>query len=198
MAKEFSGEQFQITEDEKIFNGPHSTIDAVTLSSGEHSLKLLRKKVKGHSNEFEAGALWHTELQKAGYPVFPTYRYDIKSETEYITDLRRDGTHQIIDFCNPSPIEKIYISNMDELEADLQKLLEKSADDDLVINEPNIFFDVEISTGIAKVVMGDLRELGYESDDKHHIPTHQMIFTHNQNIIREHLTRLKNIATEEK
>jgi hypothetical protein len=38
-----------------------------------------------------------------------------------------------------SNYEKIHISNMEELEVEVKKLLEKSADDGLIINEPNIF-----------------------------------------------------------
>lgn len=198
MAKPFGEGKFNITKNEEVYNGPHSKIDAVTLSSGEHSLKLLQKKVHGYSIEFMQGPGWHTRLKEKGYPVFPTYRYDSANEVEYITDLRREGTHRVIDFCGGKEnYEKAYISNIEEVKADIRKLLDKSADDGLVINEPNIFFDVEISTGIAKVLLGDLRELGYESDDPRYEPSREEIFVNNKEVLSGHLNRLLAIMKQD-
>ncbi len=197
MSKEFSGEKFKITKNEDIFAGPNSEIDSVTLSSGKHSLDLMQKKVRGYSIEFMDGPKWHTALKEKGYPVFPTYRYDSENQLEYITDLRRGGTHRVIDFCNPQGnSEKINISNMDELESEVEKLLEKSADDGLIINEPNIFFDVEVSTGVANVLLGDLREIGYERFYEGPRASREEVFNHNQMILKEHMDRLKAIRTE--
>ncbi len=197
MAKKFEGGNFKITKNEHIYNGPHSEIDSVTLSSGEHSLDLLRKKIKGYPIEFMEGPKWHTALKERGYPVFTTYRYDSNKEVEYITDLRRGGTHKVIDFCNDkSNYEKIHISNMEELEADVKKLLDKSADDGLIINEPNIFFDIEISTGITKVLLGDLRELGYERFYDGPRASREEVFNHNQMILKDYIDRLKSIMVE--
>jgi len=193
MAKEFNEGKFQITENENVYEGPNSKIDSVTLSSGDHTLKLLRKKFRGYSIEFMDGPKWHTALKEKGYPVFPTFRYDKANETEYITDLRRGGTHKVIDFCNSIGIENVRISNIEQLEADMKKLLDKSVTDGLVINEPNIFFDIEISTGIAKVILGDLRELGYDSIHSGHIPSDEEILIHNQEIFKEHMDRLEAI-----
>ena len=194
MAKEFKEGKFEVTNNEDVYNGPHSKIDSVTLSSGKHSLNLLRKKVRGYSIEFMEGPKWHTALKKRGYPVFPTYRYDSKSEVEYITDLRRGGAHRVIDFCNDQDdLEKIHISNMEELEAEVKKLLDKSADDGLIINEPNIFFDVEIGTGVVKVILGDLRELGYERFYEGPTASREEVFEHNQMILKGHMDRLKDI-----
>lgn len=196
MAKEFNPEKFKIIKKEDIYNGPHSEIDSVTLSSGEHSLNLLRKKFRGYSVEFMDGPRWHTLLKDKGYPVFPTLRYDEKTEVEYITDLRQKGTHKVIDFCNHHSKDKVYISNIKELETDIKKLLDKSVKDGLVINEPNIFFDIENDTGIAKVILGDLRELGYGDIDEDYIPTKQDIFKNNEHILKEHTDRLKSIMVD--
>jgi len=141
MAKEFNPGSFKITKNESVNNGPHSTIDSVTLTSGGHSLNLLQKNFRGYSVEFMDGPKWHTLLKDRGYPVFPTLRYDSKNEVEYVTDLRRGGTHRVIDFCgNEENFEKIHISNLEELDMDVKKLIEKSSTDGLIINEPNIFF----------------------------------------------------------
>lgn len=194
MAKPFSEGKFNITKNEDIHDGPNSKIDSVTLSSGEHSLKLLRKKIRGYSVEFMQGPEWHTELKDKGYPIIPTFRYDSKNEIEYITDLRRGGSHRVIDFCgNKDNLEKVHISNMEELKADVKKLLDKSADDGLIINEPNIFFDVEINTGIAKVLLGDLRELGYERFYDGPKASREEIFANNEEVLKEHLNRLADI-----
>jgi hypothetical protein len=192
MSKEFNEGKFKITKNESVYNGPHSEIDSVTLSSGKHSLNLLRKKFRGYSVEFMDGPEWHTALKERNYPIFPTLRYDSRGEVEYVTDLRREGTHRVIDFCgNKNNYEKIYVSNIDELEADVKKLLDKSADDDLVINEPNIFFDIELSTGIAKVLLGDLRELGHDHDNI--MPSREKVFAHNQAVLKGHMDRLRSI-----
>ena len=197
MSKEFNRGKFTVTKNEDVFNGPNSEIDSITLSAGKHSLNLLRKKVNGYSIEFMQGPEWHTALKEAGYPVFPTYRYDSQNQTEYITDLRRGGTHTVIDFCNKQAnYEKIHISNMEELETEVKKLVEKSADDGLIINEPNIFFDVEISTGVAKVLLGDLREMGYERFYEGPRATREEVFHHNQMILKKHMDRLRGIMKE--
>lgn len=81
-------------------------------------------------------------------------------------------------------------------ENEMEKLAEKAADDGLIINEPNIFFDVEKSTGIAKVVMGDLREIGYEPFYEGPVATREQILDHNQKILKGHLDRLKQLAEE--
>ena len=199
MSKEFPTGKFKITKNEDVFSGPNSEIDSVTLSSEGRSLDLMRKKIHGYSVEFMQGPKWHTFLKEKGYPVFPTYRYDSENQTEYLTDLRRGGTHIVIDFCNKqSKYEKVYISNMEELDVEIKKLLDKSADDGLIINEPNIFFDVEIGSGIAKVLLGDLREIGYERFYEGPRATKEQVFRHNQMILKEHLDRLKAIAIEEK
>ena len=198
MAKEFNPEKFEITKNENVYDGPNSSIDSVTLSSGEHSVELLRKKFLGYGPEFMEGPEWHTLLKKKGYPVFSTLRYDSNDEVEYVTDLRRGGTHRVIDFCGGTDnYEKIHISNIEELKSDVENLLNKSADDGLVINEPNIFFDVEISKGIARVLLGDLRELGYQPDDVDHAPSREEVFAHNQGILNEHMERLDSISIRE-
>lgn len=195
MSKEFSGDRFNITENGNVYEGPNSSIDSVTLSSGEHSLNLMRKKVKGYSVEFMDGPNWHTALKEKGYPVLPTYRYDAENKTEYLTDLRRGGTHRVIDFCGQEKYENVRISNLDDLEVAIHNLAEKAADDGLIINEPNIFFDVEVSTGIAKVILGDLREIGYEQGYEGPIATREQVLQHNQEILRGHLDSLKQIST---
>jgi len=192
MAKKFNEGIFRITKKEEIYNGPHSEIDSVRLSSEGHSLDLLRKKFRCYSIEFMSGPEWHTSLKKRGYPVFPTLRYDKKNEVEYITDLSRGGTHRVIDFCgHKENFEKVYISNIKELGDEVEKLLKKSADDGLVINEPNIFFDIETSTGIARVLLGDLRELGCE--DMEYIPTKDEVLANNKEVLKGHMDRLKEI-----
>lgn len=190
MAKEFIGGKFNITKKENVYDGHNSKIDLVALSSGKHSLKLLRKNFRGYRVEFMEGPEWHTLLKKKGYPVFPTWRYDAENKVEYITDLRRGGTHRVIDFCGDKDnYEKVNISNIEELKADVKKLLDKSANDRLFINEPNIFFDVEISTGIAKVLLGDLREL---EQAKSYVPREE-VFVHNQNVLNILMYRLDDI-----
>jgi len=197
MSKEFPSEKFEVTKNEDVYAGPNSEIDSVTLSSGKHSLNLLRKKVNGYSVEFMEGPKWHTTLKERGYPVVPTYRYDSEKQTEYLTDLRRGGTHRVIDFCNPQDSsEKIHISNFKELESEVKKLLDKSADDGLIINEPNIFFDLEPSTGIAKVLLGDIREIGYERFYEGPRASRVQVFNHNQMILKGHMNRLKAIMIE--
>ncbi len=192
MSKEFNGEKFEITENESIRGGSHSEIDSVTLSSGRHSLNLLRKRIHGYPVEFMQGPEWHTELKGRGYPVVPTYRYDSENNVEYITDLRRGGTHRVIDFCrNHDDLERMHVSNMGELEADVRKLVDKSADDGLIINDPNIFFDVEISTGIARVLLVDLREMGYERFYEGPIASRAEVFDHNQMILKGHMDSLR-------
>ncbi len=195
MAKKFPEGKFNIIEHEKIYGGPHSTIESVSLSSGKHSSKLLRKKFTGYDTEFMQGLQWHTSLKEHGYPVFPTWRYDEENKTEYITDLRQGGTHRVIDFCSGKEnYEKARVSNLEELRADVEKLLQKSADDGLVINEPNIFFDVDLRTGITKVLLGDLRELGYESSGSEDcVPTRDQVFTNNKAVLDEHMSRLRSI-----
>lgn len=196
MSKEFDNAEFNITQNEHVFEGPHSSIDSVTLSSGEHSLNLMRKKVKGYAVEFMSGPEWHTALKEKGYPVIPTYRYDAENKTEYLTDLRRGGTHQIVDFCGQESYGKVSISNLEELEGEMEKLAEKAADDGLIINEPNIFFDIETSTGIAKVILGDLREIGYERFYDGPKATREQVLQHNQGIFKSYLVRLKQITQE--
>src|SRR5665811_1084167 len=181
MSRDSNEGKFQVTKNEGVYNGPNSEIESVTLSAGKHSLDLLRKKVRGYSIEFMDGPKWHTALKERGYPVLPTYRHDSQNQTEYITDLRRGGTPQVIDFCNrQANYEKIHISNIEELEAEVEKFINKAADDGLIINEPNIFFDVEISTGIAKVLLGDLREMGYETGYDGPVASREEVFNHNQ------------------
>lgn len=193
MAEQFEAGKFEITKKENLYNGPHSSIESVEFSAGKHSLELLRKKFRGYSVEFMDGPNWHTALKDRGYPVFQTLRYDAENEVEYVTDLRRKGTHRVIDFCgDKSNYEKIHISNIEELQADVKKLLDKSTNDGLIINEPNIFFDVEISTGIAKVLLGDLRELGYDADPEY-TPSKEEITLHNEHILNEHMRRLDDI-----
>src|SRR5665811_2604895 len=120
MSRDSNEGKFQVTKNEGVYNGPNSEIESVTLSAGKHSLDLLRKKVRGYSIEFMDGPKWHTALKERGYPVLPTYRHDSQNQTEYITDLRRGGTHQVIDFCNrQANYEKIHISNIEELELSL-------------------------------------------------------------------------------
>jgi hypothetical protein len=198
MAKPFESGKFNINKKEDIYEGSNSTIDAVTLSSpsGKHPVNLLRKKFTGpYSIEFMQGPEWHTYLKAKGYPVLPTWRYDADNNIEYITDLRQGGTHRVIDFCGKQDnFAKVNISNMDEMKREVRKLLEKSANDGLIINPPNIFFDVEVSTGIAKIVLGDLRELGLDRFDNREVyPTREEIFIHNQTILEEHITELEKI-----
>ena len=196
MSKEVNIGEYNIVKNEDVFEGPNSSIDSVALLSGKHSLNLMRKKVKGYPIEFMDGPKWHTLLKEKGYPVITTYRYDVENETEYLTDLRRGGTHQIIDFCAQEDYEKVYISNINELEAEMVMLAEKAADDGLIINEPNIFFDIEISTGIAKVLLVDLREIGYERFYDGPRATKEEVSQHNQEVFKGHLVRLKQIAYE--
>lgn len=194
MAKPFREGRFQITKNEEIYRGPHSEIESITLSAGKHSVNLLQKKFRGYGIEFMDGPKWHTLLKRHGYPVLPTWRYDAKNKIEYVTDLRRGGTHRVIDFCGGQEnYEKIHISNMEELKADVESLLDKSTNDGLVINEPNIFFDVEISTGIAKVLFGDLRELGCDPDLEQ-APSRDQIFAINDKVLKGHMSRLAEIA----
>lgn len=194
MAKEFDSSKYNVTKNEDVFEGPNSSIDSVTLSLGERSLDLLRKKVNGYHVEFMDGPDWHTALKEKGYPVIPTYRYDAENETEYLTDLRRGDTHQIIDFCSPASYEKVYVSNMNELEEDMEKLAEKAADDGLIINEPNVFFDIELGSGIAKVLLVDLREIGYERFYDGPIATREQVLQYDQEIMRGHIERLKAVV----
>lgn len=84
---------------------------------------------------------------------------------------------------------------MAELEVEVQKLLEKAANDVLIINEPNVFFDIEISSGIARIILGDLRELGYGRFYDGPTATREEAYAHNQFILKEHMDRLKAIAT---
>lgn len=197
MAKEFPSEGFEVTKKEEVYRGQNSEVDAVVVSSGEFSVDLLRKKVTSpYSPDFEEGHQWHTYLEKNGYPVLPTFRYDSEKKIEYITDLRRGGTHKVIDFCNyHNDSEKTYVSNFEELEVQVKELLEKSANDGLIINEPNIFFDIEISTGIAKIIMGDLRELGYERFYEGPYLSREQVLEHNQIILKGHVERLRAIAS---
>lgn len=194
MAKPFREGRFQITKNEEIYSGPHSEIESITLSAGKHSVDLLRKKFRGYAIEFMDGPKWHTLLKEHGYPVLPTWRYDAKNKIEYVTDLRRGGTHRVIDFCGGQEnYEKVHVSNMEVLKEAVRKLLEKSADDGLVINEPNIFFDVEIATGEARVLLGDLRELGCDPDLEQ-APSRDQIFANNDKVLKGHMSRLAEIA----
>lgn len=194
MAKPFREGKFQITKNEEVYSGIHSEIESVTLSAGKHSVDLLRKKFRGYSIEFMDGPKWHTALKERGYPVLPTWRYDAENEVEYITDLRRGGTHRVIDFCGGKKnYEKVHVSNMDELKEEVKNLLEKSANDGLVINEPNIFFDVEINTGVAKVLLGDLRELGC-GPDLEYTPSRDQVFANNEEVLKGHMDRLAEIT----
>ena len=196
MAKEFKPSDYKITEKEPVYEGAHSDIEAVSVSIGNHEVPLLRKKHKGYSIEFMGGPNAHSALKEKGYPVLPTWRYDEESETEYVTDLRRDGTHTVIDFCrNQDYSEKINISNYGELEKDAEALLSKLSDDGIIINEPNIFFDVEKSTGITKIILGDLREMGAEIDDDN-VYTRDQIYTHNKSIIEGHMSRLRSTLVD--
>ena len=86
---------------------------------------------------------------------------------------------------------------MEELEGDMEKLAEKAADDGLIINVPNVFFDIELSTGIAKVLLVDLREIGYERFYDEEIVPREQILQHVQEVMRGHIERLKAIALEE-
>lgn len=202
MAKEFREDGYSTKENEPVYSGIHSKIESVTMTKGGHSLDLLRKKIIGYSAEFMEGPKWHSYLQSKGYRVFPTLRYDIENKIEYMTDLRLGGTHRVIDFCgdieNSDNFSPVYISNLDELEKEVEDLLNKSKGDGLLINEPNIFFDIEISSGVAHVMLGDLRELGYELDDFGIAPTKDEIFGHNSKILKEHMDRLKKLVTTDK
>ena len=196
MAKEFFPDKYTITPKETVYEGIHSDIDAVDISVGDRKVSLLRKKHIGYSADFMDGAQAHSFLKKKGYPVFPTWRYDEEEEIDYITDLRRGGTHKVVDFCgHPDNYKKIFISNFNDLENKAKLLLEKLADDGIIINEPNIFFDVELSTGVAEIIIGDLREIGAEVDDDE-VYTRDQIFNHNQNIIDGHMSRLKEQMVE--
>lgn len=197
MAEKFNSSEYKITKKETVYEGVHSDIDAVSVSKGNHEIPLLRKKHIGYSVEFMYGPNTHSFLKKKGYPVFPTWRYDEEEEVDYVTDLRRVGTHRVVDFCgHPDNYEKIYISNFADLEREASALLSKLADDGIVINEPNIFFDVEKSTGVAKIILGDLREMGVELDDGEEI-TRDQIFARDKTIIGEHMSRLKDIMSDE-
>ena len=194
MAKPFREERFHIRKNEEVYSGQHSEIESITLSVGKHSVDLLRKKFRGYDIEFMDGPKWHTSLKEHGYPVIPTWRYDAENKVDYLTDLRRGGTHRVIDFCGGQEnYETVHISNMEELKADVEGLLNKSADDGLFINEPNIFFDVEISTGVAKILLGDLRELGYDLD-LDQTPSRDQIYANNDRILKGHMSRLAEIA----
>ncbi len=194
MARQFEGE-FEIIKNKEVYRGPNSEIDSVTLFSGKHSLDLLRKKFRGYSVEFMEGPKWHTALKEKGYPVLPTWRYDEINKVEYLTDLRRGGAHRVIDLCgDKGNYEKVYISNIEEVRDEVEKLLDKSANDGLLINEPNIFFDIEISTGVAKVLLVDLRELGYERFYDGPVFSREEVFIHNQRILKEHMDRLTSIT----
>lgn len=57
---------------------------------------------------------------------------------------------------------------------------------------------MEVSTGIAKIVLGDLREIGYEYDDEADVLSRDQILAHNRRIMDGHVSRLKNIMTEGK
>lgn len=194
MAKPFRGGRFQVRKNEEIYSGPHSEIESITLSAGKHSVDLLRKKFRGYAIEFMDGPKWHTLLKERDYPVLPTWRYDDENKVEYVTDLRREGTHRVIDFCGGQEnYEKVHISNMEELKVDVNNLLDKSTDDGLVINEPNIFFDVEIATGEARVLLGDLRELGCDPDLEQ-APSRDQIFANNDKVLKGHMSRLAEVA----
>lgn len=195
MAKEFNPNEYKISKKESVYRGVHSDIDAVTVSVGNREVPLLRKKHKGYSIEFMDGADAHSALKERGYPVFPTWRYDEEEGMDYITDLRRGGTHKVIDFCGHPDSKKVFVSNLNELKSEAEILASKLADDGVIINEPNIFFDVEISTGIAKIILGDLREMGREMDDDK-VYTRDQIFTHDKSIIDEHMNRLEEIIAE--
>lgn len=196
MAKEFNYSEHKINKKETIYDGVHSDIDAVTVSVGNREVPLLRKKHIGYSIEFIDGSNTHSFLKKKGYPVFPTWQYDKEEEIDYITDLRRGGTHKVVDFCGHADnYKEIYISNFSVLEREAEILASKLADDGIIINEPNIFFDVEISTGIAKIILGDLREMGSEVDDDE-VYTRDEIFAHDKSITDGHMSRLKDIMVD--
>lgn len=163
MSKEFDPSKYKVSKTGEVYKGAHSSIDAVNVSVGDREVPLLRKKFIGYSADFMSGPKWHNLLKEKGYPVLPTWRYDENERIDFITDLRRGGTHEVIDFCGHPDNKKVFISNLNELEDEANALASKAADDGIIINEPNIFFDVEISTGIAKIILGDLREIGYES-----------------------------------
>jgi len=55
------------------------------------------------------------------------------------------------------------------------------------------FFDIEIKTGIAKVLLGDLRELGYEPGYDGPTASKEEVFAHNQMILKEHMDNLQSI-----
>ena len=196
MSKEINPNEYNITKKEKMPGGAHSSIDAVNISIGNHEVPLLKKEHVGYSADFMSGPEWHSVLKKRGYPVLPTWRYDKENGVDYITDLRRGGTHRVVDFCGGSEnYNEVFISNFGDLESEAEILASKLADDGIIINEPNIFFDVEISTGISKIIMGDLREMGYESEDMESVSRDQ-IFAHNKSILDGHMSRLKNIMIE--
>lgn len=197
MAKEFNDSGYSILRNEEIYDGIHSKVESVTMSKGKHRIPLIRKYFRGYDIEFMDGPKWHTLLKKRGYPVIPTWRYDEKNKVEYLTDLRKGGTHRVVDFCgDPSNYNKAFISNLKEVEQEVKKLLDKSVSDGLVINEPNIIFDIEISTGKAAVLIGDTRELGYESSDESDCPSSDDIRAHNEWVLGEHLKKLKQIAQQ--
>ncbi len=97
---------------------------------------------------------------------------------------------------NKDNVEAVYVSNLENLMKEMESLLSKSANDGLLINEPNIFFDVEIGTGVAHIVLGDLRELGYELDDFGTAPSRDEIFAHNSKVLKMHMDKLKRILVE--
>lgn len=197
MAKEIDPSKYMVNQGERVYTGAHSSIDAVKLSIGKHEVPLLRKKHIGYSADFMSGPQWHSFLKKKGYPMFPTWRYDAGEQIDFITDLRRKGTHKLIDFCgHEDNYKKVFISNLGDLDSQAEMLSSKLADDGIVINEPNIFFDVEISTGIARIILGDLREMGYESQDAKDASREQ-ILSHDKSIIEGHMSRLKDIMVEE-
>ena len=195
MSKEINSSEYIIDKKETIYNGKHSSIDAVNISIGKHEVPLLRKKHIGYKADFMSGPGWHSFLKEKGYPVFSTWRYDKKEGIDFITDLRRGGTHKVIDFCGHSDnYKKIFISNFKDLNDKAEILLSKLTDDGIIINEPNIFFDVEISTGISRIILGDLREMGYESEAETISKNQRLV--HNKMIIDGHMNRLKNIMLE--
>ncbi len=192
MSKEFDPSKYKISKKEEVYKGPHSSIDAVNVSVGNREVPLLRKKHIGYSVDFMSGPKWHNLLKEKGYSVLPTWRYDENEGIDFITDLRRGGTHEVIDFCGHPNDKKVFISNLNELEDEANVLASKAADDGIIINEPNIFFDVEISTGIGKIILGDLREMGYESAEVE-TASRDQIFGHNTSIIGMHINALKRI-----
>lgn len=78
MAKEIKHSEYTIKEGEKVYEGQHSSIEKVDVSIGKHKVPLLRKRFIGYSADFMSGPGNHSFLNKKGYPVFPTWRYDQK------------------------------------------------------------------------------------------------------------------------